>query len=197
MRKPMQLLWWVAGGAILCTPAVSLAHPGHDAGTGFAAGALHPWAGFDHLLALVAIGLLAARMGGHARLAIPLAFLATLAASASCGLAGMEFAFTEFGIGASIVLTTLLVLTPPRRLPSAMTALTALFAVFHGQAHGAEAASGISPALFIAGLITSSAVVIFAAQLLTKVRATADATPPPSPISAAVAARSCCLNRAR
>jgi urease accessory protein len=127
---------------------------------------LHPCTGLDHLLALAAIGLLAARMGGQARLAIPLTFLATLAASAACGLAGMELAFTKLGIGASFVLTSLLVLNPPRRWPIAVTTLAGLFAVFHGQAHGAEAAGGISPAHFIAGLIISSAGVIFAAQVL-------------------------------
>ncbi len=33
------------------------AHPGHDAGSGFAAGFAHPLGGADHVVAMVAVGL--------------------------------------------------------------------------------------------------------------------------------------------
>ena len=82
MRNIRSRIAWLAAAA---WPVLAQAHPGHDAGIGYVSGALHPLGGFDHLLALVAVGLLAARMGGRALLAIPAAFLALLAAGIVLG----------------------------------------------------------------------------------------------------------------
>ena len=59
----------------LALPVLAQAHPGHDAGVGFAAGALHPLGGMDHLMALLAVGLLAGRMRGRAAGAIVAAYM--------------------------------------------------------------------------------------------------------------------------
>jgi urease accessory protein len=61
-RKPLLRL---AVTAVSLLPAVALAHPGHGETSGFAAGALHPLGGLDHLIALVAVGVLAARLNGR------------------------------------------------------------------------------------------------------------------------------------
>lgn len=52
---------------VLSIAQSALAHTGHDAHTagGFAAGFLHPITGIDHLLAMVAVGLLAVRAGAR------------------------------------------------------------------------------------------------------------------------------------
>jgi urease accessory protein len=143
-------------------PALAQAHPGHGTGADFTAGAIHPLVGADHLLALVAVGLLAWRMGGVARAAISTAFPALIAAGATLGLAGFELALGEFMILASLGVLGLLALKPPRRLPVATVCVTACFAVFHGQAHGLEAATGTAGPAFIAGLTAASAGVICA-----------------------------------
>ena len=136
------------------------AHPGHEAGASFAAGALHPLTGFDHLLALVAVGLLAARMGGRARLVIPAAFLSSLLAGVALGFAGVQLDFVEPAIAASIVVCGVLAWLPPRQLPVATAALAALFAVFHGNAHGTEIAASLDRAGYASGLALGSAFVI-------------------------------------
>lgn len=41
---------------LMVTATAASAHAGHDAGTGFASGLLHPMIGLDHLLAMAAIG---------------------------------------------------------------------------------------------------------------------------------------------
>lgn len=46
--------------ALLLTPAIAFAHPGHG-DNGLIAGISHPIGGIDHLLAMVAVGLWAAQ----------------------------------------------------------------------------------------------------------------------------------------
>lgn len=163
--------------AALALPALAQAHPGHDAGTSFATGALHPLTGFDHLLALVAVGLLAARMGGPARLVIPAAFLFSLLAGVALGFAGVQLDFVEPAIAASIVVCGALALLPPRQLPVATAALAALFAMFHGNAHGTEIAASLDRAGYASGLVLGSALVIGISAWLGNLPARATNTP--------------------
>ena len=141
-------------------PVIAQAHPGHDAGASFASGILHPLTGLDHLLALIAVGLLAARMGGGALLAIPSAFLTLLMAGVALGFSGVRLEFVEPAIVASILICGGLALLPPQRMPIATTGLAALFALFHGNAHGIEAVTALERAHYAAGLAVSSAAVL-------------------------------------
>ena len=52
--------------ALLLTPALAFAHPGHG-DNGLMAGICHPISGLDHLLAMLAVGLWAAQQQGAAR----------------------------------------------------------------------------------------------------------------------------------
>ena len=65
----------VAAVSLWAAPA--LAHPGHD-GASLAAGLAHPLTGLDHLLAMLAVGLLAARRGGRALALWPAAFVGAM-----------------------------------------------------------------------------------------------------------------------
>jgi len=159
------LIRWGAACAALLLPALAEAHPGHGTGMGFVAGALHPLAGFDHLIALVATGLLAGRLGGRAGVAILVAFPAMLGLGAIGGWMGTDVGATEFIIAMSVVVLGLLAWAPPRQLPVATATLAAAFALFHGHAHGIEAAAGIAPLTWIAGVVASSVVVLCAASL--------------------------------
>jgi len=141
-------------------PALAQAHPGHGTGASFLAGGIHPLAGADHLMALIAAGLLAWRMGGLAQIGIALAFPVLLAMGALLGLAGLQLAITEVMIMLSIAVLGLLALKPQRQLPVATICLSALFALFHGHAHGLEAADGLAGSAFVAGMTLSSALVI-------------------------------------
>lgn len=151
-----------AMGAALLLPALAHGHPGHDAGMSFATGALHPLAGLDHLLALAATGLLAGRLGGRAGMAVMIGFPVLLALGAVSGLLGVEIASTESAILVSLVVLGLLALLPQRRLPVATATLTAVFAWFHGHAHGAEAAAGSASVAYVLGVVVSSVAVLVA-----------------------------------
>ena len=129
---------------VIATPA--LAHPGHEAG-GPVQGFLHPLGGLDHVLAMVAVGLVAARIGGRALLLVPASFLVMMAVGGAAGAAGWSLPHVETGIALSVVVlgaVLALGMVPP--MAGAM-ALVGAFAVFHGFAHGAEmpgAASGLA-----------------------------------------------------
>jgi urease accessory protein len=153
MRK---LLSGLTFAAAALAPAAAFAHPGHGDQSGFIHGFLHPLTGLDHMLAMVTVGILAYQIGGRALWLVPTTFLAVMAAGGLLGFAGVSFYFVEPGIAASVVVLGAIValaLKPP--VPVAM-ALVALFAVFHGYAHGIEApAAGI--ASYGAGFMAATA----------------------------------------
>ena len=58
----------------LLVSSPAFAHSGHST-SDFASGFTHPFGGIDHVLAMVAVGLLAATLGGRALWAVPAAFV--------------------------------------------------------------------------------------------------------------------------
>ncbi len=152
------------GCAVVCGTEVALAHPGHG-GHGFGDGFTHPLLGLDHLLAMFAVGLLGARLGGRMLWALPGVFLGCMALGWGAALAGVPLPGVELGILASVIaLGGLIALS--FRLPAwAVLALTGGFALFHGAAHGAEMGNIGSTAEFAAGMLLGTAA-LHAAGLL-------------------------------
>lgn len=123
--------------AALLAPTAVLAHPGHEAGT-FLAGISHPVSGADHMLAMVAVGLWAAEIGGRALWAAPATFVAAMLFGGALGAEGIAFPAVEPMIMASIIVLGALVALA-LRLPLVLALpLLALFGAAHGWAHGAE-----------------------------------------------------------
>jgi urease accessory protein len=89
-----------------------------------------------------------------------MAFPMLMVVGAGVGLAGIDLAVTEVMILVSIAVLAVMALKPPRRLPAITVAVTALFALFHGHAHGLEAGDGIAGPSFVAGMALMSALVI-------------------------------------
>lgn len=146
----------IALGALL---SPSFAHAVEVEGdTGFLSGFLHPLLGFDHLLAMVAVGLLSVQIGGRAVWTVPLAFLVFLAIGGGLGLVGLPLpqvegaiALSVFGLGLVIALYT----TTPML---AAMAMVGFFAIFHGHAHGMEIPSLAEPWLYVIGFLAASTV---------------------------------------
>lgn len=150
LRKPL------LATLLLLSPALALAHPGHDH-AGVMSGIAHPIFGLDHLLAMVAVGLWAAQQTGKARWALPLTFVATMLLGGLAGFAGIEMPLMETGIAGSVFALGLLValaVRPP--LPMAAL-LTALFAASHGVAHGLELPELSSPWGYAVGFVAATA----------------------------------------
>jgi hydrogenase/urease accessory protein HupE len=57
-------------------------------GAGFITGLLHPFMGLDHLLAMIAVGIWAAQIGGSAVWRLPLSFIVMVAVAALLGASG-------------------------------------------------------------------------------------------------------------
>jgi len=144
------------GLTLLAAPAAALAHTG-PAAHGFAAGLTHPFSGIDHLLAMVAVGLWAAQIGGRAFWALPTAFLAVMGTAAFLGTSGAGLPLMEVGIAGSVVVFGLLVALSARLPLMAGVTLSGLLAIFHGFAHGAEMAPNASLLAYGAGFITATA----------------------------------------
>ncbi|TBU90628.1 HupE/UreJ family protein [Stutzerimonas kirkiae] len=142
--------------ALLLTPTLAMAHPGHDH-AGLLSGISHPLLGLDHLLAMLAVGLWAAQQQGKARWALPLAFVGSMLAGGLLGFAGLQMPLMETGIAASVLAFGLLVALAVRPPLALAAGLTALFAVAHGVAHGLELPALSSPWGYAAGFVMATA----------------------------------------
>ena len=154
MRK---LLSGLTLAAVTLAPAAAFAHPGHGEHSGFIHGFLHPITGLDHILAMVTVGILAYQIGGRALWLVPTTFLAIMAAGGLLGVAGVSFYFVEPGIAASVVVLGIIVALALKPPVAVAMALVALFAVFHGYAHGIEAPLDSSTTVYGAGFMLATA----------------------------------------
>ncbi|MHA7774149.1 HupE/UreJ family protein [Roseibium sp. M-1] len=144
------------------TPA--LAHLDPSEHGSFAAGFTHPIFGTDHVLAMIAVGLWAALLGGRAIWALPTAFVGSMVIGFVLALSGVALPAVEPMILASVVVLGAVVALA-LRLPLWMSAaLVAVFGVCHGHAHGGEI--GSAGELGYAGGFVLATALLHAAGLL-------------------------------
>lgn len=165
MNKRNQLRLLTLGGAL--APLSAMAHTGHEV-AGFFQGMVHPLSGADHLLVMLAVGLMAAGQNRISResIAIPAAFLLAMVTGTLLALAGLAVPFVEQGIVLSVITAGVLLALAVRFSLVAGIVVASGFALFHGLAHGAELPLAVSPVAYIAGfLITTSALLIAGTRL--------------------------------
>ncbi|UKJ74643.1 HupE/UreJ family protein [Azospirillum brasilense] len=146
-----------AAAALAALPNAALAHTFGARDAGFVHGFMHPVGGWDHLLAMVAVGLWAAQRGGKALWALPVAFVGAMIGGGLLGLAGIDLPQVELGIVLSVVALGALIALQSRLPLLASAGVVALFAVFHGHAHGAEMPEAAQPLLYGLGFALSTA----------------------------------------
>ena len=142
---------------LVLAPTIALAHTGHGDTSGLMHGFTHPITGVDHVLAMVAVGVLAAQLGGRALWLVPLGFVGVMAVAGAFGMAGIQLPAAEVGIALSVFVLGLAVafrLSPPEL---AAMALVGFFAVFHGHVHGAEMPAAASGVAYAAGFVGATA----------------------------------------
>jgi urease accessory protein len=145
----------IVAAACLLAPGGALAHTGAGGADGIVHGLMHPVTGLDHVLAMVAVGVLAAFLGGRAL--IPTSFVAMAAVGGALGVEGAQVPSVEFGISASVVLLGLAIAFQPK-LPLGLAAgLVGLFGLYHGYAHGAEMPADASGLAYAAGFLLATA----------------------------------------
>ena len=154
MRRSTPLALLVS--CLLLAAGAAQAHTEAAAANGFAAGFLHPLLGFDHLLAMVAVGIWGAALGVPLVWALPVVFPLLMVAGGVLGIAGVPVPFVEAGIALSVVLLGLAILASWRAPMAIALALVALFGVLHGHAHGTELPTAASPAAYATGFVLST-----------------------------------------
>lgn len=137
-------------------PTAALAHPAGGAANGFAGGLLHPISGWDHVLAMVAVGLWGAQLGSRALWLLPVTFPIVMAFGGLLALWGVPLPGSEIGIAASAIGLGVAVLAGARLPLPAAAALVGFFAIFHGHAHGTELPAGASGILYSAGFVVAT-----------------------------------------
>jgi urease accessory protein len=141
---------------LLLAAPLAQAHPGHGPAD-FISGLVHPLTGWDHVLAMVAVGLWAAQLGGRARWALPAAFVGAMMAGAAGGIIGLAPAGVETGILASVLILGVAVAAAARLPLGAGLTLVALAGSVHGLAHGAEMPLQADSLRFLAGMVLATA----------------------------------------
>ena len=147
-------------GAFLFAVMLPLAAQAHIiAGetAGFWHGFQHPLGGLDHILAMLAVGLWAAQIGGIALWAVPLTFVSVMILGGVLGIASVPIPFVEQGIVASDLILGGLVLFAARFPLGLSVAIVGLLGIFHGYAHGAEMPENAEAVSYAAGFVLSTA----------------------------------------
>jgi urease accessory protein len=133
--------------------APALAHSENALTGGFLAGFSHPLNGLDHLLAMVAVGLWGAFLGRPLNYLLPVIFPTVMAIGGIVGMTGLVAPPVELGIALSVLLLGALVAAARKLPPFAASAIVAVFALFHGFAHGEELPLATDPMAYSAGFV--------------------------------------------
>ena len=149
-RVPIAMLLMLAAG-----PAI--AHVGHGSTTSFTAGLGHPLGGLDHVTVMVMVGLWAGLKGGRALWVWPAVFVGVMLVGGVVGMEGVPVPFVEPGILASVVALGLLVALAVDLPVAVGAAILAVFALFHGHAHGSEVADTLNGVEYMAGFALATA----------------------------------------
>jgi urease accessory protein len=133
-----------------------LAHGREGQALGFLTGLQHPISGLDHVLAMIAVGLWGAQLGAPALWLLPIAFPMVMAIGGFLGLVAIPVPGIEVGIALSAIVLGLAVMREAKPPLAAAVALVAVFAIFHGHAHGTELPVGHDGLTYSIGFVVAT-----------------------------------------
>ncbi len=142
--------------ALLLPCSAAWAHAAHGVAGGLASGFVHPFAGLDHMVAMVAVGLWGAFLGAPALWLLPVVFPLVMAAGGALGVLGVALPMVELGIAASALVLGLAVLLAARPPLWVAAGVVGVFAIFHGHAHGTELPSAANPLAYSLGFVLAT-----------------------------------------
>jgi urease accessory protein len=151
-----QLAVWPIVAAALLLPEVALAHTEVGVVGGFLSGFTHPIFGFDHVVAMVAVGLWGAFLGQPAIWLLPVVFPVVMAFGGLAGVLGVPLPGVEMGIAASAVALGAMVALALRPPLWVAAVLVGAFAIFHGHAHGTELPTAANPLAYGVGFVIAT-----------------------------------------
>lgn len=145
-----------AGGLGLTLAGPASAHLGTGLPGGFVSGFAHPFGGFDHLLAMISVGIWGAFLGRPLIYELPVIFPAMMVAGAMLGMFGVALPPVEIGIALSVLVLGGCIAFSVKAPIWAALLIVATFAVFHGYAHGRELPSAADPVGYSAGFVLAT-----------------------------------------
>ena len=141
---------------LLFAASPAIAHVGGST-TSFTAGLGHPLGGLDHVTVMVMVGLWAGLKGGRALWIWPAVFVGAMLGGGVLGMEAVPVPFVESGILASVGTLGLLAALAVDLPVAVGAAIIAIFAVFHGHAHGSEVAETLNGVGYMAGFALATA----------------------------------------
>src|SRR5258708_1911279 len=144
-RVPLAAVLCVVSLASILAIAPAWAHFGSAIGGGWREGFAHPFSGLDHVVAMIAVGLWATQMPRPALWLLPVIFPLFMAVGVSLVPAGVALPGAEDGTAISVAVLGVLLAVAARPPLAVGAAVTALFGVVHGSAHGAGVPAAAPP----------------------------------------------------
>ena len=135
----------VAAAALAIISSPAAAHTGTGLAGGFASGFMHPLSGWDHLLAMISVGLWGAFLGRPLIYLLPVTFPLMMVVGAVAGMFARPMPPVEIGIALSVLVLGGCVAAAFRAPVWLAVTVVATFALFHGYAHGRELPSAADP----------------------------------------------------
>jgi urease accessory protein len=142
--------------ATVLAPGAALAHTGEGVVGGFLSGFIHPILGFDHVVAMIAVGLWGAFLGQPAIWLLPVVFPLVMAFGGLAGVLGVPLPGVEAGIALSALALGAMVALAVRPPLWVAAILVGAFAIFHGHAHGTELPAAASPLAYGVGFVVAT-----------------------------------------
>jgi urease accessory protein len=153
-------LWLGAMALLFFSASPAQAHIIHGEPVSFHSGFLHPLSGWDHIIAMVAVGIWGAQLGMPAVWVLPVTFPMIMSFGGFLGLIRVPLPggehFVEFGIALSGVLLGAMVLGEVRPKLWVAACTVGLFGLCHGYAHGYELPAGESGLYYSCGFVLAT-----------------------------------------
>jgi urease accessory protein len=154
-RRGLVLLFALAL-AVSYSAAPATAHTGGGYGGGLIAGLAHPILGWDHVAAMVAVGLWGAFLGAPSIWILPVVFPLVMALGAVVGILGIPVPAVETGIALSAVVLGLMIVFAARPPIWVAAVIVGAFAIFHGYAHGTELPATANAFAYAVGFVIAT-----------------------------------------
>ena len=136
------------------------AHSLVNSNSGFGSGFSHPILGIDHFLAMLAVGIWGAQMGGRRIWSLPISFPLIMCIGAIIAIMKVStFIFVEQIIALSVIALGFMIFV--KWSPNEIIAIVmiSVFAIFHGYAHGIELPKSNDPLSYIIGFVLSTGII--------------------------------------
>ncbi|MGD1982601.1 MAG: HupE/UreJ family protein [Chromatiaceae bacterium] len=151
-----QFFFLTVAATALALAGVAHAHESTGIAGGFVSGFLHPILGWDHVVAMVAVGLWGAFLGSPAIWILPVVFPLVMALGGALGVMGVPIPGVETGIATSAVVLGAMVAIAARPPIWVAAVIVGVFAIFHGHAHGTELPNAANPLTYSIGFVVST-----------------------------------------